>query len=79
LSDEELLDNVCLAETQPEIYTSGAFLVPMKVRKGRKIRYVWVVSEFADDSTLDGRFCRPSLYTNRKGKLFTYIERKMKA
>ncbi|MBS1572290.1 MAG: hypothetical protein JST62_07860 [Bacteroidetes bacterium] len=42
-------------EENPTIFTTGAFLKPMKVTdsEGKEI-WVWYVSEFIDDSFLNG-------------------------
>jgi hypothetical protein len=42
------------------IYTTGAFLAPVKVidNSGAAI-WVWAVSQFEDDSYLDGKICSP--------------------
>ena len=42
------------------IYTTGAFLAPVKVidNSGAAI-WVWAVSQFEDDSYLDGEICDP--------------------
>ena len=44
----------------PNIYTTGAFLVPLKVldNNGEAV-WIWAVSLFEDDTYLDGKICDP--------------------
>ncbi len=62
---EQKLDNTFFTETGTRIYTTGAHIVPMRIKIGKKQRYVWVVGEFKDDSYLDGKLCSPVVYTDR--------------
>lgn len=64
LNVEQRLDDFFFTESEPRIYTTGAHLVPMEIRRGNKIRYVWVVDEFDDDTYFDGDICSPNLYSN---------------
>lgn len=64
LKAEQILDDTSFAKRKPRIYTVGAFLVQMKVKSGEKERFVWVVSDFNDDSYLDGELCSPVVYAN---------------
>ncbi|HYH85409.1 MAG TPA: hypothetical protein VEX60_07995 [Pyrinomonadaceae bacterium] len=50
LKVEQILDGTSFAKRAPRIYTTGAFLVPMKVKSREKERFVWVVSDFNDDT-----------------------------
>ena len=72
LKVEQRLDNYYFTETEPRIYTTGAFLVPMEINKNGKKRYVWVVDEFNDD-TYDGNgeFRSVSVYSDKKKNLFS--------
>lgn len=66
LKVEQILDSFFFAETEPRIYTTGAYLVLMKILKGSEERYVWVVHEFDDDSfSYDGKICSPRLYSDK--------------
>lgn len=51
----------------PSIFTTGAFLQPMKVTdsEGKEI-WIWYVSEFIDDSFLDGEVDNPQETANSK-------------
>lgn len=42
---------------EPKLYTTGAFLVPMKIERAGRERYVWVVADFNDDTFHDGELC----------------------
>lgn len=60
---------------EPLIFTTGAFLMPMKVvdSKGKE-QWLWVVSEFTDDSYFDGNVYNPSEFANSKEKLIAIAE-----
>jgi hypothetical protein len=47
-------------DNQPKIFTTGAFLNPVKVtdHQGKEI-WLWYVSEFVDDSFKDGNVYNP--------------------
>ena len=64
LKAEQILHNFFFSEAQPRIYTTGAYLVPMKVMKGKEERYIWVVHEFDDDCYSDGELCSPRIYAD---------------
>lgn len=40
--------------TQTEVYTTGAFLSPIRVESEKGPRWMWVVTQFEDDTFLDG-------------------------
>ncbi|MDQ3798231.1 MAG: hypothetical protein M3384_02170 [Acidobacteriota bacterium] len=61
---EQRLDNFFFAEDSPKIYTTGAYLVPMKIKKENKERFVWIVAEFDDDSYCEGEICSPVVYAD---------------
>jgi hypothetical protein len=69
LKVEQRLDDFFFTESEPKIYTTGAHLVPMEIRRGKKIRYVWVVDQFDDDTYIDGDLCSPNVYANIKANL----------
>lgn len=52
------------------IFTTGAFLKPLKTitSKGTEV-WVWHVSEFVDDSYLDGNSFNPVEYADSKEQL----------
>ncbi|MGI9056316.1 MAG: hypothetical protein ACR2F2_11005 [Pyrinomonadaceae bacterium] len=61
LKVEQGLEDYFFAETEPRIYTTGAYLVPMRVAVNGESRYVWVVDEFEDDSFAD-KLISPNVY-----------------
>ena len=64
---EQILDGHTFTESEPRIFSTGVFLVPMEVIINGKAKYVWVVDEFADDTyDDDGDFCSPNIYANSK-------------
>lgn len=70
LKIEQKLDDFYFTESSPQIYTTGAHLIPMEIIKGDKKRYVWVVDEFEDDTyDSNGDLCSPTLYSNTKQNL----------
>ena len=72
LKAEQILDNFFFTESKPKIYTTGAYLIPMKIMKGNVERYCWVVWEFDDDCYIDGRFCTPFIYSDRLSNLMAF-------
>ncbi|MCR4322300.1 MAG: hypothetical protein NUV74_18445 [Candidatus Brocadiaceae bacterium] len=72
LKIEQRFDDVLFTESGPRIYTTGAHIVPMKIKIGQKQRYVWVVDEFKDDSyDEDGKICSPVVYSTKKKDLLS--------
>lgn len=55
---------------EPKIHTTGAFLQPVKITdsKGKEI-WIWYVSEFTDDSFLNGEVYNPQETANSKDEL----------
>ena len=57
-------------DNSPNIFTTGAFLKPIKVTDGEgKEIWAWYVSEFTDDSFLDGEIYNPQETANLKEEL----------
>ena len=57
-------------DNEPIIYTTGAFLKPMKVTDSEgKEQWVWYVSEFVEDSFLQGEIYNPKEFANSKDEL----------
>jgi hypothetical protein len=50
LKTEQILNNFSFTERKPKLYTTGARLVPLEIKKGNTKRFVWVVDEFDDDT-----------------------------
>ena len=55
------------------IFTTGAFLKPIKIKNKIKEIWVWCVSEFIDDSYKDGKIFNPIEYSNNKESLLKEI------
>ena len=52
------------------IYTTGAFLAPLKLRDNDGAMVcIWAVSQFDDDTYLDGKICRPVVSAETSEKL----------
>lgn len=70
LKIEQRLDDYTFTESEPRVFTTGAFLVPMETTKNGVKRYIWVVDEFRDDTyNDDGIICSPNVYANNKQNL----------
>jgi hypothetical protein len=57
---------------EPILYTTGAFIQPMKLTKetGREV-WLWVASEFDSDTFYDGDVHNPKKYADTKEKLLS--------
>jgi len=66
--EQRLLGDI-ITKSEPIIYTSGAYLVPMKVNINKKEHYVWVVSQFNEDTYLEGNICSPLILANNSTEL----------
>jgi hypothetical protein len=73
---EQKLDDFYFTESEPRIYTTGAYLVPMKVKISNKEGYVWVLDEFVDDTfiCLTGKDCSPAVLAKSKEEIFNKLE-----
>jgi len=70
LKVEQKLNSYEFTEKAPSIYTTGAYLVPMKIKVGNTYRFIWVVDNFNDDSYKDGAICEPLPYADSLAALF---------
>lgn len=62
--------NTLKFDSEPLIHTTGAFLKPMKVTDSEnKEHWVWIVSEFTDDSFLNGEVYNPKEFSKSKKEL----------
>ncbi|OFX27201.1 MAG: hypothetical protein A2033_07445 [Bacteroidetes bacterium GWA2_31_9] len=60
---------------EPVIYTTGAFLKPLKVIDSQdNEKWVWFVSEFTDDSYFNGDGFNPHEFANSKEVLISISE-----
>ena len=64
LKTEQFLDNSFFTESEPRIYTTGVYLVPMRITTDGKERFVWIADEFNDDTYLDSELCTPNVYSD---------------
>src|SRR3989344_9415094 len=53
LKAEQKINGIQVTEFEPRIYTTGAYLVPLKVAGRKHRKYVWAVEEFNNDSYAD--------------------------
>ena len=52
------------------IYATGAFLAPLKVRNNDgAVVWIWAVSQFEDDTYCDGKICSPTVIAKASNKL----------
>ena len=57
---------------KPMIFTTGAYLLPMKVKHDDGKKYwIWTVSEFIDDSFKDGEVYNPKEIAESLNELLT--------
>lgn len=57
-------------ENDPIIHTIGAFLKPIKVTDNNGVeQWLWFVSEFVEDSFLDGEIYNPKEFASSKEDL----------
>ena len=49
LKTEQFLRNFQFTERCPRIYSTGVYLVPMKIQIYGKDQFVWIADEFNDD------------------------------
>lgn len=73
LKTEQILLNDKITESEPKIYTTGAYLVPIKVIIQGKEKFLWVVDEFNDDTYLQGSLISPNIIANKRSELFEEI------
>jgi len=67
--EQRLVENQ-ITEFEPRIYSSGVYLVPMKVELNGKEKFIWVADEFNDDTFYDGELISPKLLANKIEGLF---------
>ncbi|OGU11655.1 MAG: hypothetical protein A2X61_07195 [Ignavibacteria bacterium GWB2_35_12] len=64
-----ILNGEVITDSHPQIYTTGAYLVPLKVNVNKNEKYVGVVSRFNDDSYNDGEVCSPHIISDSVNNL----------
>ena len=61
-----------ILDNEPIIYTTGAFLKPLKVTDSEgKVIWLWYVSEFMEDSFRNGQIYNPQESANSKLELLS--------
>lgn len=69
LKVEQKLLGCQVTDFEPEVYTSGAYLIPLKVIINGLEKYVWVVNEFNGDTILNGENCSVNIIVDKKENL----------
>ena len=71
LKVEQKLRNCQFTEGQPRIYSTGVYLVPMKISIRGIDQFVWVADDFYDDSfNSGGDLVSPRLISNNMDDIF---------
>ena len=76
LKVEQRLNNFFFTEGSPQIYATGAYIEPAKIKVGDKERFVWVVSQFDSDSYLNGKLCSPEIMSKNLNDLLNINNQK---
>ena len=62
--------DICMLLKRSNIYTTGAFLAPLKIRNNDgAVVWIWAVSQFDNDTYLDGEICSPAVIAKASDKL----------
>jgi hypothetical protein len=56
--------------TRNRVFTTGAFVVPVRVKINGIEAWRWIIDSFEDDSFFDGKVFNPSEYASNFDKLF---------
>ena len=71
LKEEQILRNYYLTEKQPQIYSTGVYLVLMKISMRGIDQFIWVADEFSDDSFDDeGDLIDPFIISNALERMY---------
>ncbi|MFN2393826.1 MAG: hypothetical protein ABR566_17925 [Pyrinomonadaceae bacterium] len=62
-------------ESNPALFTAGAFISPRKIIVDGKEHWFWVVESFEGDSYFEGEVCNPLESSETKQGLFAELER----
>lgn len=71
LKIEQRLADDQFTETEPRIYSTGVFLVPMRIVINGTEQWVWVADMFENDTFIDGESCSPNVLADTKEELLT--------
>jgi hypothetical protein len=69
LKIEQKIAGFQFADNEPRIYSTGVYLVPLKVSVNGNSRWVWVAEEFDNDTYLDGDLIDPNIMANKLDKV----------
>ena len=71
---EQKLVETEITENKPVIYTTGAYLIPMELKIGDLVKYIWVVDEFNDDTYIcpTGKSCSPRVFAKSAEELLIF-------
>ena len=69
LKIEQRLANNQFAENEPRIYSTGVFLVPMKIILNGIEKWIWVADMFENDTFIYGKSCTPNVLADTKKEL----------
>ena len=71
LKEEQILRNCRLAERRPRIYSTGVYLVPLKIQICGIDQFVWVADDFNDDSFDDqGNLVSPYIISDEHERMY---------
>jgi hypothetical protein len=59
-----------ITEFEPRIYSTGVYLIPMKVELNGKEKFIWVADEFSDEAFIDGKNISPKIISNKIEEMF---------
>lgn len=54
-----------ITEFEPRIYSTGVYLIPMKIEMNGNEKFIWVADEFYDDTFIDGKSISPKIISNK--------------
>ena len=67
--EQRLLNNE-FTEDEPKIFSTGVYLVPMKIKEEGKEKFIWVAEEFEDDTSLNEKNISVRVISNNIEELF---------
>lgn len=71
LKIEQRISGNQITEFDPRIYSTGVYLIPIKVELNGKEKFIWVADEFNNDSYIDGKNISPNIISNKIDEMFT--------
>ena len=67
--EQRLLNNE-FTEDEPKIFSTGVYLVQMKIKVEGKEKFIWVAEEFEDDTSLNEKNISVRVISNNIEELF---------